>query len=277
MSKKVILIGFVGILSVLLAGVGLADSKKMLFCLPGFPGSQVQAQPFVDKMLRHLESKLAWSPNSLHGIYLPDGEKAVSSLVETKPDVAVVGPSVYAGQQKALGMKVIAKVEVNGRGKETYAVVTGKGGPAKLAELAGKKVEGAVVHDEKYVLNVLFAGKIKPGELTFKSQKRPLKALRNVARGTADAAIVDGSVQAHMSELPFAADLKVIFTSKPVPAPAVVVMGDGLKKAGDLKKVLIGMCGQPDGRELCQTLTISSIKAASDADFKDLVKRYKGK
>jgi hypothetical protein len=34
------------------------------------------------------------------------------------------------------------------------------------------------------------------------------------------------------------------------------------------------MCASPDGKELCKTLTITSIKAASDKDYQTLLKRY---
>jgi ABC-type phosphate/phosphonate transport system substrate-binding protein len=258
----------------LLTGAVLASEKEMLLCLPGFPGTEAQAQPYVDKMLRHLEIKLKLEEKSMSGVYIPDGGAAVSRLAGERPEIALVGPSVYVSQKAALGMKVIAKIEVNGRGQETYSIVTKEDGPESLAELPGKTMEGAVVHDAKYVYNVLLDRKLADGQLTLKSEKRPQRALRNVARGDADAAIVDQSVLQHMNELPFAADLKVIYTSKPVPAPAVVVMGEGAKNADKLKGALVGMCGRPDGAELCKTLTISSIKAASDDDYKNLLKDY---
>ncbi|MCP4674307.1 MAG: phosphate/phosphite/phosphonate ABC transporter substrate-binding protein [Deltaproteobacteria bacterium] len=256
-------------------GAALAGSKDMLLCLPGFPGSSSQAQPYVDKMLRHLESKLGWPAKSMTGVYVSDGDNAANKLSSQKPGIALVGPSVYASQKSSLGMKVIAKVEANGRGEETYSVITRKdGGPSSLADLTGKTVEGAVVHDAKYVYNVLLDKQVPAGQLTLKSQKRPLSALRHVARGKADAAIVDQAVLEHMSELSIAKDLRVIYTSKPVPAPAVVVMGEGKAQADKLRQVLIGMCGKPDGKELCNTLTLTSIKSATDADYKKLLKSY---
>ena len=259
--------------------LGLAASvsagvKDMLFCLPGFPGTSSQAQPYIDKMLRHLEGKLALAQGTMTGTYLPDGDKSVKMLVSSKPDLALVGPSILAGNHKAMGMKVIAKVEINGRGQETYSVITAKGGPSSLADLAGKTVSGAVVHDEKYVHNVLLDRKLAVGDLTLKSQKRPLKSLRDVVRGKVDAAIVDRSVVDHMSELDFAGDLQVIYTSVPVPAPAVVVMGEGKSHAAKLKSALVGLCKRADGKDLCKTLTITSINPASDADYKSLYKRY---
>ena len=258
----------------LLAGAVVAAEKAMLLCLPGFPGTEAQAQPYVDKMLRHLEVKLGLTAGSMSGVFIPDQDAAVRRLVDEKPEIALVGPSVYVSQKAALGMKVIAKVEVNGRGEETYSVLVKKDGPESLAKLKGKTVEGAVVHDGKYVYNVLLDGKIQQDALTLAPEKRPQRSLRKVARGEADAAIVDQAVMEHLGELPFASDLKVIYTSAPIPAPAVVVMGQGVKKADKLEGALVGMCERPDGAELCKALTLTSIKAAADSDYANLLKAY---
>ena len=77
-----------------------------------------------------------------------------------------------------------------------------------------------------------------------------------------------------MGELDIGKDLRIIHTAQPVPAPAVVVMGRGAKQAKAFKNALVGMCRTPDGKGLCQTLTLSAIKAATGADYKDLLKRY---
>lgn len=258
----------------LLAGPTTAGERDLLMVLPGFPGTPAQAQPYIDRMLRHLEGKLGWPAGSMTGRYLPDGEEGARDLESAAPGVALVDPSVYAGRHKALGMKVIAKVEVGGRGDELYSVVVKKGGPGSLAELAGKSVAGAVAHDPKYVANVVMGGQVAAADLRCTAEKRPLKALRDVARGTLDAAVVDRSVIEHLSELDFAGELTVLHTSKPVPPPAVVVMGAGLPHAAALAGALVGMCGRPDGAELCKTLTLTAIRAASDADYKPLLQRY---
>ncbi|MBW2276678.1 MAG: hypothetical protein JRF63_04245, partial [Deltaproteobacteria bacterium] len=54
----------------------------------------------------------------------------------------------------------------------------------------------------------------------------------------------------------------------------VVVMGQGKRNAAQLKQVLVGICGRSDGKELCRSLTLKTVKAASDRDYKPLIKRY---
>lgn len=274
MTRNSALVLGITIITLLSINVTSAGEKDMLLCLPGFPGTTTQAQPFVDKVLRHLETKLSWPAGSMKGTYLPDGDGVFEHLDQEKPGIALLDPSVYAREHSKRKMKVIAKVEVNGRGEETYAVITRKDGPKSLADLAGKKIEGVIVHDPKYIFNVLFDRAIPLEKLHLQIEKRPLKALRDVVRGLADAAIIDRSVRDHLSELPFASEIQIIFESKPVPAPAVVVMGDGLIHAAKFAEVLVGMCSRPDGQELCATLTISSIKAAADADYKNLLTSY---
>jgi ABC-type phosphate/phosphonate transport system substrate-binding protein len=265
------------LLAALIVGVGLpviAGGRDMLLCLPGFPGTPSQAQPYIEKVLRHLEGKLGWEAGSMKGAYLPDGAKAGTRLKGDRPGIALVGPSVYAANHGALDMTVIAKVVAGGRGQQTYSVVTAKSGPSDLSGLAGQRVSGAVVHDAKYVYNVVLDKQVPSGSLTLKTQKRPLSSLRDVVRGKAAAAIVDQAVIDHLGELEFAADLQVIYTSKPVPPPAAVLIGEGKAHKAQLKQVLVGMCATPDGKELCKTLTIDSIEAASDKDYKRLLKLY---
>ena len=252
----------------------LAAVDELLLCLPGFPGTPAQAQPYIDKMLRHLEQKLGKPAGSISGVYLSDGVEADRAIKAKRPSVALVGPSILATNHKALGMKVIAKLEVAGRSEEVYSIVAKKGGVPTIAGLAGKRLSGVVVNDEKFVVNVLLDKKVKMGSLTLVPQRRPLKSLRDVARGEADAAVVDQSVVDSMGELPEAADLVVIHTAKAVPAPAVVVMGSGVADAEALGKALVGMCDRPDGAELCKTLTLTSIRAATDRDYKGLFDRY---
>ena len=48
------------------------------------------------------------------------------------------------------------------------------------------------------------------------------------------------------------------------------------RDAAALKQVLVGICGRPDGKELCKSLTLKAVKAASDKDYRALVKRYNG-
>jgi len=274
--KKIILILLLSFLliAVTITVVLASESKGMLLCLPGFPGTAAQAQPYVDKVFRYLEKELSWANKSLQGHYISDGEQAVKKLFSDKPKLALVGPSIYAGQHKKMGMKVIAKVVANGRGEEIYSVIVKKNGPKTLTEISGKKLAGAVVHDSKYVYNVLLDQKIKNNSLILISQKRPLRSLREVVRGKVDAAIVDQFVVDHMNELPIADDLKIIYKSKPVPAPVAVVMGINKTETKKIQTALIKMCSYQAGKDLCKSLTITSIKRASDATYKDLLERY---
>lgn len=266
--KKILLLGVV-----LFSLPAMAASMDLLLLLPGFPGTSSQAQPYVDKMLRYLEVDLGLEPNSMSGVFVPDGEKVKSKLEQIKPGVALVGPSVYAGNAKKMKMKVVAKVTANGRGEQRFHVVVKRNGIAKIGDLSGA-ISGVVVHDEKYVYNVLLDGQVAKGKLTMKPNKRPLRALRELVNGKVAATIIDDDVKAHMAKLDFAQELEILYSSKPVPAPAVVVLNDGKKHATAIKNALANLCDKPDGKALCKSLTITSIEPASDADYKSLLNRY---
>lgn len=272
--RRVALIVLVIALPAMVAAKAGKDPQKILFCLPGFPGTTQQAQPYVDKVLRHVEQELSWDSETLSGTYLTDGAEGVEALHKVRPFLALVGPSIYASQHGALNMSVIGQVEVQGRGEESYSVITRKDGPKTIEELKGKKVLGAVVHDAKFVHNVLWDKKIPVGSATLEATQRPLQALRKVARGQADAAVVDSMVSSGLSDLPMAKDLKIIHTSEPVPAPALVLMANKTL-ALKLQRVFSGLCTDSEhGRELCRNFAISNVRRASKKDYRDLLRRY---
>ncbi len=251
----------------------VAAATDLLLLLPGFPGTTEQAQPYVDQMLRYLETDMGETPFSMKGIFIPDGADAAERLASVKPGIALMEPSVYAMSQKTQKMQVIARVHANGRGEQTYYVVTRKDGAANLKALSGKTMSGVVVHDPKYVFNVLLDKKA-PTDIRLVSQGRPLKSLRDVHRGDADAALIDQDAKDHMSELEFASDLQIIHTSAPVPAPAVVVLNDGRAKADAIRKSLVGLCDRPEGKDLCRSLTLTAVIPASDKDYRPLLAKY---
>ncbi|MBN2530864.1 MAG: PhnD/SsuA/transferrin family substrate-binding protein [Deltaproteobacteria bacterium] len=262
------------ILVLLCALPAAATSTDLLLLLPGFPGTSAQAQPFVDKMLRFLEVQLNLQKESMRGVFITDGSQATIRLEQMKPGIALLGPSIYAQHAKEMRMTVIARVEANGRGEQKYHVIVPKDGPDNIHELSGI-VSGSVVHDEKFVCNVLLNKKVSVQKLTMQNNPRPLRALRSLSEGKVSAVIVDEETLKYMSELEFSPRLKKIYTTDPVPAPAVVVLNDGRKFAQKLKKSLVGLCQTTEGKALCQSLTISSISPANDADYKALLKKYR--
>jgi|LSQX01.1.fsa_nt_gb ABC-type phosphate/phosphonate transport system substrate-binding protein len=252
-----------------------AFPQKMMMCLPGFPGTTSQAQPLVDQLLRFLEADLSLEAQSISGVYLSDDAEASEKLPVLKPGLAVVGPSVYARFSGPLKMKVIAKVEASGRGSDTYYVLVRKDGPASLSALSGQSVAVTGISDSQYVYNVMLDRKLPANSLNLSTPKRPMKALRDLHQGALQAVVIDQAIHDSLRELPFADDLHVIHTSKPVPAPAVVVMGQTPAEAQRIGTALLSLCTTTEGKALCSALSISSIRKASDADYADLLKRYR--
>ena len=251
----------------------LAAKTDLLMLLPGFPGTTAQAQPYVDKMLRYLEKDLKLKSGTMKGLFISDASKAQKKLEAVKPGIALMGASVYAQNSKTSNITVIAKLYANGQKEQKYYIVTGKKGAGNLADLKGKAISGQLANDGRFIQNVIFDKK-GPANLTFKFQKRALKSLRDVAKGKVDAAIIDDVTKEHMKTLDFAKELKIIFTSKPVPVPVVVVLNSAKKDAAKIKKSLTTICNTKEGKALCKSLTISSIIPAANSDYKALLKKY---
>ncbi|MBN2802097.1 MAG: PhnD/SsuA/transferrin family substrate-binding protein [Deltaproteobacteria bacterium] len=258
----------------LLVSIPVMGAKTdLLMLLPGFPGTTEQAQPYVETMLRYIEKDLKLESGTMHGTFISDGTKAEAKLSEVKPGIALLGPSVYAKNSSDKTMKIVAKLFILGQEEQKYYLVTKNDGADSISDFADKTVSGVIVHDEKFVKNVIF-DKGAPDSIIYKFNKRPLKALRDVASGTIDGALIDSATKEHMDTLDFAKDLKIIYTSKPVPPPVIVVLNDSVKDAAKIKKSLTSICKTPEGKKLCNSLTISNIAPASDRDYSELVKKY---
>ena len=143
--------------------------------------------------------------------------------------------------------------------------------------LKGKRVAGAVLHDPKFVTNILFGGELKASDVTLVNEPRPLSGLRAVNKGEADAAVVDRSVLANMASLPFASELAVIHTSSTLPLPVVVALPGGVPYVAGFKAKMADICGSAQGKTVCEAALLESIQPATEADYKPLVCLYEGK
>ena len=103
--------------------------------------------------------------------------------------------------------------------------------------------------------------------------RRALKALRNVGRGKAEAALVDQDAVAHMGELDLPHALKSIYRSEGLPALTM----SATTSSSTVKKVsaaLAKLCDGP-GQKLCKTFKVKRFQAPDSARLKALSGRYR--
>jgi ABC-type phosphate/phosphonate transport system substrate-binding protein len=146
-----------------------------------------------------------------------------------------------------------------------------------LEDLKGKRLASNHLQNMRFVERVIFEGKIDPEKFfVVQPTTSPVKPFKQVDRGEADAALVDDSQLEHMKTLPFGASLRVVYSSPPMPPFPLVAFTKNTTPAEReaVRKVLLRMCGSPDGKEVCKSLTIDHFQPVDPAAFKAATTRY---
>jgi hypothetical protein len=251
-----------------------ASAETLAFCHDGGPGNTAQAAPKVEQFLRHIEKTVGLSAGKLSGEYHTSHADCVRYFGAKRPELAVLDLATLLRHGNAWKLKPVAHV---GEPAPTrYHVLVRKGTHSALGALDGKTVIAALPDDAAFLARIVLDGKGNPASWTTSFTSRPLKGLRAVARGEADATIVDAETFAHLSELALPTALVSIHESPALPGLTMVAVGEN-GGAPDLVALLLKSLGslcEGDGKELCKQLKVERLQKAETARFDTLTRTY---
>ena len=232
----------------------VSSQRKFLICQASGVTTAEDAKPYIDGFGKYLAGKLGWDAETFE-IRFETGN--CLKVMETwKPAYATVPLWDFLAAEGRLKMEPLVFAKVGGETSTRYRVLVKKGTFASIDLLKGKILTGNMVADATYLTKVVFKGTLEAASHFVLSQKtRPLRSIRKVARGKADAALVDSLQYESLKELAVFAKLAVIFTSEAVPNLGLIYV-KGAAKDGDVsvfRDALIKMCGDPDGEDICKT------------------------
>ncbi len=265
-------------------GASAAGTRDLLVCHVSDMGSKAEAKPYLDAFTGYLSEKLSWDPASVVARFETKRAKALKALESSPPSFATLPLGLFLERRTASGMKPLVLARVDGSTEERYRVLTKKGGASSIAELAGKRLTGDQVDDHPFLGRVIFAGALPAGSAAetyfkLKRAKRPLRAIRKVARGKADAVLVTDRQYESLKGLPLFEDLQVVFESKPVPRLGLVWLeGRGSEaEARALGEALVGMCSDPKGASICETFSVQGFAPVPPGTFDAVIKSYEAR
>lgn len=248
----------------------------MMVCHDGGPASTEQAAPTIDAFLRHMEKTAGLNAGHLSGAYHNTGADCAAFMKSHKPALAVLdlatllrhwdawkpGPLAHMGPADAMRYHVVVKKN---------------GGATDLAGLAGKTVVSTLAPDQGFLERIALGGTAPSGQLQISQTRRPLKGIRKVARGKADATVVDQEVMAHLGELNLPEELTSIYTSEGLPGLTLVEVGVNAPDKAMVKKLqgaLSKLC-DGDGQKLCKTFGVRGFVKANKKRYQTLAKRLR--
>ena len=223
---------------------------EMVVVKPGGEGSARKARQF-------LQDWFGWFGSSggleLTGSYLNDPTEAEAYFKDHRPAYGIVGFDFYLEHGGALGMQPVLSTLPAGKATERYVVLARPGGPAGPAELAGKRLTGRHVAYPKFATSQVLGGSLEPDQLTVVYDSRTVSAMNAVLDGKADAFVVLEAEWVGIQKNPkYAAQLRAIHTSAPIPTAVAVVFGS--HAPGPFTQALTKMNEDASAADLLKTM-----------------------
>ncbi len=217
-----------------MSALTLAALATLVFCAPGYPGASGDAQPFVDQFAKAAAASSGWKPDSLAAIYDPSEPGGLAKLGDKDAVLAFVPYAFYVQHAAALHLSPLAQADVTGVGTEERWTLVGKaGGPVSgPASMAGYTILSVAGYAPEFVKrSALVAWSPLPADVKIEATGQILSALRRVASGEPVLALLDQTQAAALATLPFAAQLKSLTQSAPLPVALIAVVESRLPAA----------------------------------------------
>jgi hypothetical protein len=179
-----------------------------------------------------------WKSDSLGAIYDPTEQGGLAKLADKDSVLAFVPYAFYVQHAAALHLAPLAQADVAGVGiQERWTLVGATGGAVAggtvtgAASMAGYTILSVAGYAPEFVKHSALAAWTLPSDVKIESTGQILSALRRVASGEPVVALLDQTQAAALSTLPFAAQIKTLTQSAPLPVAVVVVVDARLPEA----------------------------------------------
>lgn len=197
----------------------------LVFCAPGYPGAPGDAQPYVDQFAKAAATSAGWSEGSLAAAYDPTEQGGLKVLNSPDSVLTFVPYAFYVQYGAQLHLAPIAQADVVDVGTQERWTLVGKaGGPTDAASLGGYTIVSVAGYAPEFVRHAALKAWTLPADLKIEASGQVLSALRRVISGDKVLALLDQTQAAALPTLPFAAQLKTLVQSAPLPVAIVAVV-----------------------------------------------------
>jgi hypothetical protein len=210
----------------------LAAAATLVFCAPGYPGAAGDAQPFVDQFATASAATAGWAAGSLAAIYDPSEQGGLTKLGSADAVLAFVPYAFFVQHGKELHLAPLAQADVTGIGpEERWTLVAKAGAVTRPADLAGYTLLSVAGYAPEFVRHSALESWPLPPDVKIESSGQILGVLRRIAAGEHVVALLDQTQSAALPTLPFAAQLKAVTQSAPLPVAILAVVDARLPAA----------------------------------------------
>jgi hypothetical protein len=236
-----------------------AAVATLVFCAPGYPGGAGDAQPFVDQFAKATASSAGWS-GTLAAVYDPTEQGGIAKLNDKDSVLAFVPYAFFVQHGAALRLAPLAQADVVGVGTEERWTLVGKAGGSvtDAKSLSGYTILSVAGYAPEFVKHSALAAWTLPSDVKIEATGQILSALRRVASGEPVVALLDQTQAASLTTLPFAAQLKSLVQSPPLPVALIAVVDARLPapRAKMFQTALIKLNAAADGADTLASLRL---------------------
>jgi hypothetical protein len=227
----------------------LASLATLVFCAPGYPGGAGDAQPFVEQFATAATALSGWPPGSLAAVYDPTEQGGLAKLAGSDAALAFVPYAFFIQHGSELHLTPLVQADVTGIGpQERWSLVAKDGAIAGPAALSGYTLLSVAGYAPEFVRHSALAAWQLPADLKIESTGQVFSALRRIAGGEHVVVLLDQTQASALPTLPFAAQLKTVAQSAPLPVALIAVI-DGRLPAARVRTLQQGLLkmGQAKG------------------------------
>jgi len=197
----------------------------LVFCAPGYPGAAGDAQPYVDQFAKAAATSAGWSAGSLAAAYDPTEAGGLQKLGNPDSVLTFIPYAFYVQYGAQLHLAPLAQADVADVGTQERWTLVGKaGGAADAASLAGYTIVSVAGYAPEFVRHSALQAWVLPADVKIEATGQILSALRRVLSGEKVLVLLDQTQSAALPTLPFAAQLKTLTQSAPLPVALVAVI-----------------------------------------------------
>jgi len=238
----------------------LIASMLLVFSAPGYPGTSADAQPLVDEFAAAAAAAAHWSSGSLTAVYDATEQGSLAKLAAPDAALAFMPWPFYVQHAADLHLVPLVQADVSPVGtRQKWTLVMKSGAVAG----SGLTITSTAGYAPKFVRAALGAWPL-PAGVAINASSQVLSALRRAAAGEPVAVLLDQEQAGALPGLPFAAGLRTVATSAPVPVALVAMVEGRLPKARTepLRAALLKLSATPAGAAALSKLRLNGFVAA---------------
>jgi hypothetical protein len=206
-----------------------ASLATLVFCAPGYPGAEGDAQPLVEQFASAAAAAAGWPAGSLAAVYDPTEEGGLAKLNQADAVLAFVPYPFFVKHAAQLHLMPLVQADMADIGpQQRWTLVAKSGRVSGPASMTGYTILSVAGYSPDFVRHSALENWALPADVKIEATGQILSALRRVAAGEPVAALLDQTQAAALPSLPFAPELKAAMQSAELPVAIIAVVGSRL-------------------------------------------------